>query len=86
MDEQSRFEGQDMRNGVFKDCRLAGASLDDVDLSDSVFSNSNLRRARFTNINLAELEIDDANIDGLKIFGHDIQALIRAELARKQAG
>jgi hypothetical protein len=73
MDELKRFEDQDLQKGVFRNCRLAGATFNDVDLSDAVFSNVSLRRARFTNVNLAGAEIDDANIDGLKVFGHDIQ-------------
>ena len=86
MSEQKRFEDQDLRKVVFKDCRMAGAGFDDVDLSETVFSNANLHGARFTNVNLTGVEIEDANIDGLKIFGHDIHALIRAELARRRAG
>jgi hypothetical protein len=30
--------------------------------------------------------IEDANIDGLTILVHDIQALIKAEIARKASG
>jgi hypothetical protein len=41
--------------------------------------------AKFANVDLSAVAIDDANIDGLKIFGHDIQALIRAELRRSKS-
>ena len=62
---------------------LANATFDDVDMSDCAFTNVNLQRAKFTDVNLSGVVIDDANIAGLTILGHDIQALIDAELARK---
>ncbi len=39
--------------------------------------------SRLSDVNLRGVTIDDANIAGRTIFGHDIQALIRAELARR---
>ena len=69
-----RFENRD----------LAGATFDDVNLANAVFSNANLTGARLTNVNLSGVSIDDARIDGLTVFGMDIQALIRAELARRR--
>ena len=68
----------------FAKCNMAGAAFDDVNLANAVFSNANLTGARLTNVNLSGVSIDDARIDGLTLFGMDIQALIRAELARRR--
>ncbi len=78
------FEGRRLEGAVFKDCALAGARFEDADLGGAVFANASLKGARLSNVNLAGVAIEDANIDGLTIFGHDIQALIRAELARRR--
>jgi catechol 2,3-dioxygenase-like lactoylglutathione lyase family enzyme len=74
--EAPRFKTRNMAGAAFVDCRLAGATFEDVDLS----------KASFNNVNLSGVTIDDARIDGLTIFGMDIQALIRAELARRREG
>ena len=74
--EAPRFKTRNMAGASFVDCRLAGATFEDIDLS----------KARFNNVNLSGVTIDDAKIDGLTIFGMDIQALIRAELARRREG
>jgi len=68
------FDNRDLSGVGFTNCRLAGASFEDVDLT----------KARFQNVDLSGVTIDDARIDGLTIFGMDIQALIRAELARQR--
>lgn len=81
----ARFERRDLKGTVFKDCNLAGARFDDVDLSGAVVDNVNLRGATFADVNLSGVRVENANIDGLTIFGHDIQALIRAELARRRS-
>lgn len=80
-----RFEQQDLRRSVFKTCSLANVEFEDVDLSLAAFSNVNLSQASFANVNLAGASIDNAKIDGLTIFGHDVQTLIRADLARKRS-
>ncbi|PIB93299.1 VOC family protein [Caulobacter sp. FWC2] len=72
--EATRFENRDLSGAAFANCRLAGATFTDVDLSTASLSN----------VNLSGVTIDDARIDGLTIFGMDIQALIRAELARRR--
>ena len=41
--------------------------------------------AVFININLRNANIDFATIDGLKIFGVEVQPLIDAELKRRNA-
>lgn len=78
------FERRNLTGVAFVDSRLADATFDDVDLSKARFDDVNLGGARLTNVNLAGVSIDDANIEGLTIFGIDIQALIRAELARRR--
>ena len=82
--EPPRFERRNLASASFTDCRLAGAAFDNVDLSKARFSDVNLSGARLTDVNLSGVSIDDANIDGLTIFGIDIQALVRAELARRR--
>ena len=80
--QPKRFEKLNLPGAGFTNCRLAGAAFDDVDLSKASFSNVNLSGARLTNINLSGVSIDDARIEGLTIFGMDVQALVRAELAK----
>jgi catechol 2,3-dioxygenase-like lactoylglutathione lyase family enzyme len=79
-----RFEKQNLTGAAFATCRLTGATFDDVDLSNAGFGNVNLSGARLANVNLSGVSIDNAKIDGLTIFGLDIQALARAELARRR--
>lgn len=74
--DPARFENRDLSAAAFANCRLAGATFVDVDLS----------KASLSNVNLSGVTIDDARIDGLTIFGMDIPALIRAELARRREG
>jgi catechol 2,3-dioxygenase-like lactoylglutathione lyase family enzyme len=81
-----RFEGRRLGGAIFRDCALTGAVFDDIDLSGAAFSNVSLRNARLSDINLSGATIEDANIEGLTIFGCDVQALIRAELARRRSG
>ena len=81
-----RFERQRLAKAQFHDCAMACASFDDIDLSAAAFTNVNLAGTTLHNINLQGVTITDANITGLTIAGHDIQALIRAEIARKTAG
>lgn len=82
---RSKYEDINLSDSTFLDCSMARSKYEDINLSDSVFSKVDLRRAKLTNVNLAGVLIEDANIDGLTIFGHDVQALIRAEIARKSA-
>ncbi|MET0307392.1 MAG: VOC family protein [Sphingomonas sp.] len=82
--EPRRFEKRNLTGAGFTSCRLADAAFDNVDLSKASFSNVNLSGARLTNVDLSGVSIDDARIDGLTIFGMDIQALVRAELARQR--
>ncbi len=55
-------------------------------LNGAAFSNANLQGCVFTDVNLTDVSIDNAKIDGLTIFGHDIRALIQAEIARRREG
>ena len=78
------FKKQQMDGMVMRDCTAAHAKFENVNLADCAFSNVNLKGAKFHDVNLSGVTIDDANIDGLTIFGHDIAALIRAEMKRTQ--
>jgi hypothetical protein len=82
MESERLFENKSLDASVIHDCSMVRSTFDDVDLSETTFTNVNLRGAKFENVNLAAVAINDANIDGLTIFGHSIQVLIRAELAR----
>jgi len=79
-----RFETQNLAAAEFIDCRMGGAVFDNVDLSKASFNNVSLKGARLNDVNLSGVAIDDANIDGLTIYGIDIEALVRAELARRR--
>lgn len=37
-------------------------------------------------VNLSGVTIDNANVEGLTIYGYDIHALLQAELAKTAAG
>jgi len=83
MEIDARFEHMSMDGTTFADCSMAKTTFDDVKLADSEFKNVDLRRVRFEDVNLAGVTITNANIDGLTILGHDVQALIRAEISRR---
>jgi uncharacterized protein YjbI with pentapeptide repeats len=67
------FRHRDMGEAVFDDVNLRKATFHNVDLSDATIRNANLR----------DLSIDEANITGMTVFGFDVQALIEAELDRR---
>ncbi|MCL5999115.1 MAG: DinB family protein, partial [Chloroflexi bacterium] len=87
------FEHDNMAGTTFTSVNLGETTFEDVSLHRATFRNVNLGEATFTNVNLAgatirdaDLEgmsIGDANIAGLTIFGFRIDALIRAELDRR---
>ena len=81
-----RFERRNLAGAAFTGCRLTDATFNDADLSRATITNVALQGAKFTDVNLSGVSIDNAKIDGLTIFGMDIQALIRAELARRRGG
>jgi len=63
---------------------LHGAVFNNVNLGRSTFHNINMAGAVLININLRNVIIDFATIDGLKIFGIEVQPLIEAELKRRR--
>ncbi len=63
----------DMRNAKFNDVNLSGASFENISFKD----------AKFHDVNMSGVVIEDANIDGMTVLGHDIKKLIEAENARK---
>lgn len=69
---------------LFEEGSLAKSTFRDIDLSESHFTNTNLRGAKMNNVDLSDVVIEDARIDGLTIFGYDVSALIRAEIARRE--
>ena len=84
MKDTLKVEERKIDDAVFQNCSMRRSQFQDVDLSGAVFTDVNLRAARFNNINLAGVVVTDANIDGLVIHGHDILALIKAEIARRR--
>ena len=83
MDEN--YTGQDMARARFRNVSLAEATFDDVNLGKATFQNVNLSGAKFTDINFSHAVIEESCIEGLVIWGYDIQALIEAE-KKRQAG
>lgn len=77
-----KFTGQRLEDIAFSNCSLARARFDDVNLADASFTNVNLSGARLENVNLAGLTVENANIQGLRIFGYDVDAWIREQLAK----
>jgi len=61
--------------------RLDGAEFRSCSMANAVFDDVNLSGARLTNVNLSGLTIENANIRGLKIFGYDVEAWIKTQLA-----
>ena len=61
--------------------RLDGAEFRNCSMANAVFNDVNLSGARLTNVNLSGLTIENANIRGLKIFGYDVEAWIKTQLA-----
>jgi uncharacterized protein YjbI with pentapeptide repeats len=93
---RTRFDDANLSNAVFsnvslqsakfgRNCAMAHAKFDDANLSNAVFSDVNLQGAKFGNVNLKDVTIKDANIEGLTIFGYNIQALIKAEILRSRS-
>jgi len=77
MSENERFQDRALDGAEFQDCTMARSRFEDIDLSETVFEDVNLSGARFKNVNMTAVWIEDAKIDGLKILGHDIGALIQ---------
>lgn len=76
-----RIENRAEDDACFHNCSMPRSRFDDVNLCGSVFTDVNLRDARFDNVNLTGVVITNANIDGMTVFGHDIQILLRREIA-----
>ena len=71
-----------MEKQRFHRCSLAGAEFDDVNLGNARFSNVNLAGATLDNVNLSNLKVTNAKITGLTIFGYDVAAWLKEQLAR----
>ena len=83
MNADSKFVSKMIDGTTFEDCSMKRCRFDNVDLSICTFEDANLARAKFNDVNMSGVAITNANIDGLTIFGHDIRALIEAEVARR---
>ncbi|MGI4790492.1 MAG: VOC family protein [Janthinobacterium lividum] len=79
------FENRIMSGSKFTNVSLEYAAFEDINLSSATFENVNLSSAVFRNINLNGTVISDSSIAGLTIRGYDIEALILAEEARRNA-
>ena len=79
------FSDQHLAGAKFTNVNLAGATFEDVNLLDAAFTNINLSGAKFTDINFSKVTIEECCIDGLVIWGYDINRLIEAEKARQKA-
>ena len=82
MDEN--YAGLDMARARFRNVSLAEATFDDVNLGRATFQNINLSGARFTDINFSHVVVEESCIEGLMIWGYNIQALIEAEKKRQE--
>src|SRR3954454_24469821 len=76
-----KFEQRRMDDAQFRHCSIARALFEDVNLGEARFSDVNLSGARLENVNLSGLTVENANIKGLKIFGYDVEAWIKEQLA-----
>ncbi|MEO8374903.1 MAG: VOC family protein [Sphingomonas bacterium] len=77
MGDSLTFDDRSLDDAAFRNCAMSRSRFDDIRLADARFANVDLQRASFRNVNMADVSIDDANITGLTIMGHDVTALIR---------
>ncbi len=77
-----RIEGRRMPGVEIRDCGMAEAVFDNVNLAGAAFCNVNLAGATLDNVNFSGVRIDNAKIDGLTIYGYDIHELIQPLLQR----
>jgi uncharacterized protein YjbI with pentapeptide repeats len=66
----------------FSNQHLDGAKFRNCSLANAIFDGVNLSGATLTNVNLSGLAVENANIKGLKIFGYDVEAWIKTQLAK----
>lgn len=67
---------------VFKNRRMIGTEFNDVNLGEARFINVNLAGATFEDVNLSGVSIENANTKGLTIFGYDVHAWLKEQLAK----
>jgi len=77
---------EDWRGTTFQNINFNGSLFDDIDMSDVAFQNINFKGSTFINMNFANVQIDDAVIDGMKIYGIEVRPLIMAELEKRRKG
>jgi len=76
-------EYREWRGHYFHSSSLQGAVFNEVDLRRAAFQDVNLSGAVLLNVNLRNATIDFATIDGLRIWGIEVQPLLEAERKRR---
>ena len=67
---------------LFTDKRMDGVRFTNCSLANATFDDVNLKNAKLSNVNLSGVTVENANIQGLKIFGYDVEAWIKEQLAK----
>ncbi len=80
-----RYEHARLPRSRFADVDLSESLFDDVNLRGATFTNAALVGARFGNVNLSHAAIDDANLEGMTINGVLVSDLFRAFESQRRA-
>ncbi len=70
------FDNENMSGATFYNVNLETASFDDMNMKETRFVNVNLEGSKFTDINFKNGSIAESCIDGLVVWGHNVQELI----------
>ena len=70
------FDNENMSGAAFHNVNLERASFDDMNLKEAKFNNVNLEGSKFTDINFKNGSITESCVDGLMVWGHNVQELI----------
>ena len=71
------FQNRVMTGAKFTDVDVENAVFDDVNLKGVRFNNVNMEGAVFTDINLKDASITESCIEGLMVWGQNVQDLIQ---------
>jgi ankyrin repeat protein len=75
--------GKSFEGNLYKQCNFQLANFNDCKLENATFSNVNLSGIQINNANLKGAHIDFALIDGMTIYGIEIQPLVAKEMERR---
>lgn len=75
------FDNENMSGAAFHNVNLERASFDDMNLKEAKFNNVNLEGSKFTDINFKNCSIIESCVDGLTVWGHNVQELIEFKKA-----